>query len=224
MARKRDLRQLDFTKHPVGTRQPRKLFLIVTEGQTEEKYFRHLQKALSLLKSSVRVEFEVVSSKNGTDPASVLSEMMKLLDEKKKDDRLRSGDFAWIVVDEDEGIQEQFDKVQEWLAERPDRFLGYSKPQFEYWLCLHFDKITGVATQKKCMEKLKSFVPTYKKNDDKLLSSFSENVILAAVTHAHELRPKITLESTVADLRDTPAAVTTVHLLVEQLIQLRDSH
>lgn len=199
------------------------MFIIVTEGRTEEIYFRHLKAALKFVKSPVRVEFEVIQSKKGTDPASVLSEMMRVLDKKKKEAKLRSGDFAWIVVDEDEGIQEQFEEVQKWLARRRDRFLGYSKPQFEYWLCLHFEQVTGVATQKECMEKLKSFVPEYKKTDDGFLSSFSEAAILGAVENALKLHAKVRLDSTVEDLRSYPAAVTTVHLLVDQLIKLRDS-
>jgi hypothetical protein len=61
---------------PVGTRAIKKLFIIITEGETERAYF-----TMGIFKprrnSDIRVKVICEKSKDGSDPKPVLSSMKK---------------------------------------------------------------------------------------------------------------------------------------------------
>lgn len=213
--RKRDL---SFSRSKRETREQRALFLIVTEGETERLYFEQLRHVLNLRDASVRVELEVAKSKDGPEPKSVCSSMIRTIDAKRSGRTIRSGDAAWVVLDDDSRPSEAFAEIEAWVAKRKDRFAGFSKPQFEYWLLLHFLKATGISTQKECMETLERQVPNYKKTDRNFFGKLDRKYIESAVTHARELHKKLTEESSISEMKASPAAVTNLHILVEQIL------
>ena len=81
--------------------------------------------------SNVRVKVICEKSKDGSDPKPVLSSMKNKLESLKQTDELRSGDSAWLVLDDDDSQSEEFQALDTWAAERHDRFIAYTKPQFE---------------------------------------------------------------------------------------------
>ena len=216
MSKKR--RDLSFSHSKRGTRDQRVLFLIVTEGDTERLYFEQLQQALNLKDASIRIVLEVARSKDGPEPKSVCSSMIRTIDIKRKGSTIRSGDAAWVVLDDDSRPSEAFVEIEAWAAGRKDRFAGFSKPQFEYWLLLHFSKATGVSTQKECMEALERKIPDYRKADKNFFGKLDRHKIAAAVTHAKELHKGVTERSSVLEMKSSPAAVTNLHILVEQIL------
>lgn len=121
----------------VGTRAIKKLFIIITEGETERAYF-----TMDIFKprrnSDVRVQVICEKSKDGSDPKPVLSSMENKLKSLKQTGELRSGDSAWLVLDDDDSQSEEFQALDAWAAERHDRFIAHTKPQFEWWLLLHY--------------------------------------------------------------------------------------
>ena len=64
--------------------------------------------------------------------------MKNKLESLKQTDELRSGDSAWLVLDDDDSQSEEFQALDAWAAERHDRFIAYTKPQFEWLLLLHY--------------------------------------------------------------------------------------
>ena len=189
-------RDVSFSRSKKDTRDQRVLFLIVTEGDTERLYFEQLKRALNLKDAPVQVVLDAVRSKEGSEPKNVYASMIRQIDVKRKKGTIRSGDAAWV-------------------AERRDRFAGFSKPQFEYWLLLLFLKATGVSTQKECMEALEKHVPDYKKADKNFFEKLDRSKIETAITHAGELHKKLTEGSSISEMKKFPAAVTNLHILVE---------
>ena len=147
---------------PVGTRAIKKLFIIITEGETERVYF-----TMDIFKprrnSDVKVKVICEKSKDGSDPKPVLSSMKNKLESLKQTAELRSGDSAWLVLDDDDSQSEEFQALDAWSAERHDRFIAYTKPQFEWWLLLHYRDGTGIATKSKCLVALHDKQPNYQK-------------------------------------------------------------
>ena len=147
---------------PVGTRAIKKLFIIITEGETERVYF-----TMDMFKprrnSDVNVKVICEKSKDGSDPKPVLSSMKNKLESLKQRDELRSGDSAGLVLDDDDSQSEEFQALDAWAAERNDRFIAYTKPQFEWWLLLHYRDGTGIATKSKGLAALRDKQPNYQK-------------------------------------------------------------
>lgn len=216
MSKKR--RDVSLSRSKKGTREQRVLFLIVTEGETERLYFEQLQQTLNLKDAPVQVVLEVMRSREGSAPRNVHTAMTRWVDEKRKGGTIQSGDAAWVVLDDDSRPAVDFAEVEAWVAKRKDRFAGFSKPQFEYWLLLHFLKVTGVSTQKECMEALVRKVPGYRKTDKNFFEKLDRNKIEAAITHAGELHKKLTEKSSISEMKTSPAAVTNLHILVEQIL------
>ncbi|MDO4685446.1 MAG: RloB family protein [Corynebacterium sp.] len=191
---------------------------MVTEGETERLYFEQLQQALNLKDAPVQVVLEVMRSKEGSAPKNLHNAMTRWIDEKRKSGTIQSGDAAWVVLDDDSRPTADFAEVEAWVSDRKDRFAGFSKPQFEYWILLHFLKATGISTQRECMETLLREVPSYRKTDKNFFEKLDRNKIEAVKNHAEELHKKLTEQSSVSEMKEFPTAVTNLHILVEQIL------
>ena len=197
---------------PVGTRAIKKLFIIITEGETERAYF-----TMGIFKpqedSDVNVQVICKKSKDGRDPRSMLKSMKNKLESLKQTDELRSGDSAWLVLDDDNSQSEEFQALDAWAAQRHDRFIAYTKPQFEWWLLLHYRDGAGIVTKSKCLAALRDKQPNYQKG--KALPITLDQV-KAAQRNARKREEQ--RDTPIAELHEKAGALTTVHFLVHDLL------
>ena len=200
------------SSQPVGTQAIKRLFIIITEGETERAYF--MMDIFKLQRNSnVRVKVICEKSKDGGDPKPVLSSMKNKLESLKQTDELRSGDSAWLVLDDDDSQSEEFQALDTWAAERHDRFIAYTKPQFEWWLLLHYRDGAGIVTKSECLAALRDKQPNYQKG--KVLPITLDQV-KDARSHAKKL--KIRRDTPIAELHEKAGALTTIHFLVDDLL------
>lgn len=146
------------------------------------------------------------------DPESLSKQAEKLVQEFKDRGEIRSGDQFWIISDKDQYTADQLEVLFTWARRRSDRSLGFSVPQFEFWLLLHYENGNGVATQKDCMSRLKAADPRYQKNN---LSSvqFTEAQIKAAVKRAKRFQKLPSTYSAFTHNGLDRAGFTSVHVL-----------
>lgn len=192
------------------TRQVKAVFMIVTEGTSEKNYFE----MDCFRDKSIKVE---AREGDKPDPAALIKTAEAWLSSLKADRDLQPGDQAWIILDEDDATDEQLAEVFDWVALRKDRGVGFTVPQFEYWLLLHFDDGKGTRTQREVEEKLKQCWPNYHKTArpqftveqvNQAVGRASVKVSDTGVTTLDEFDEKIGRHS----------SVTTVHFLVELIL------
>ena len=125
----------DYFRRQTKTRETRKRFLIVCEGEkTEVNYF----KAFTVPKKiEVRVKGE------GKNSLSLVEKAIQIIDNLKKDD---SFDQIWCVFDKDNCSKEQFNQAER-LAKENNIKIAYSNEAFEIWFILHFQYL-DIATSR----------------------------------------------------------------------------
>jgi hypothetical protein len=125
----------DYLRRQTKTRETRKRFLIICEGEkTEVNYF----KAFDVPKKiEVRVKGE------GKNSLSLVEKAIKMIDNLKKDD---SFDQIWCVFDKDNCSKEQFNQAER-LAKENNIKIAYSNEAFEIWFILHFQYL-DIATSR----------------------------------------------------------------------------
>lgn len=189
-----------------SSRSYRRLFVISTEGAKDEpSYFR---RANQHLQKQHRVVVKCLYKADKSAPPYVLQRMQAYL----KNEELRPGDEAWIVVDRDDWPEAQLNNLFTWTTENDQYHLALSNPKFEYWLLLHFEDGKGVPTAPECDERLKKHFPRCKQVSD-IISRITLAQVQDAIRRAKE--------------KDDPPCLgwphelgqTTVYKLVENLIQ-----
>jgi hypothetical protein len=161
-------------------REPRKLVLIVCEGEsTEPKYLDEFRK----VKKLSATEIEIVKSRDcGTDPQGIVK-YAKAKRKKKRDEGLEY-DSVWCVFDRD-----SHDRYKNAIIEARDNRinLAISNPCFELWLLLHYKLQTATIHRKKAEKELKRYIPHYEKGIDGIY-----HIILAyqriAIERSEQLR------------------------------------
>jgi hypothetical protein len=125
-----------------------------------------------------------------------------------RDNRLKSTDEAWLVVDKDQWRDDQLSPLLQWSQQAANYGVAVSNPKFELWLLMHFEDATGVATSRQCSERLKRHLPNYDKG--RIDSGKLKPGIAAAINRAKQ--------------KDQPPCTgwpvssgTTVYRLVEKL-------
>ena len=200
--------KLNRNRKRANKRKLKALFGIVVEGETEEKYFTRFRGA--------NVKVKIVHGR--PDPESLSKQADKLVQEFKDRGDLRSGDQFWIISDKDQYNAEQIETLFTWASQRKDRSLGFSVPQFEYWILLHYEDGNGVSTQATCMSKLRDADPHYQKNDPSSVR-FNEQQIRTAIDRAQRFPP---LPKTYSDFTKAGldrSGFTSVHHLVRALLE-----
>lgn len=210
-------RQLRPKARKNNTRDYRRLVLIVTEGKTEKLYFTNPLLLGDAAHSGLNVKVDCRQTSRGTEPKHVLASMVEVVEEYKRRGLLRSGDPAWLVIDDDGRDDQAFAELAYWALSRDDRNIAYSKPQFEYWILLHYCDGHNVATQKECLEQPKRHDPKYEKTRNQSLR-FDESVMWLAIQRAQNRTAGIGEDF--KGLRAAGSAVTSVHLLVGFLLGL----
>ena len=125
----------DYLRRQTKTRETRKRFLIVCEGEkTEVNYFKAF---------TVPKKIEVTVRGEGKNSLSLVEKAIKMIDNLKKDD---SFDQIWCVFDKDNCSKEQFNQA-EGLAKEQNIKIAYSNEAFEIWFILHFQYL-DIATSR----------------------------------------------------------------------------
>lgn len=190
-----------------GSRPYRKLFLIVTEGtKTEPDYFRMVRQLVIQEATSSEINVQCTGGLDGSDPKNLLGRMEEQLQIKN----LKPSDEAWIVMDRDNWLPKDLNKVMAWAKPQPNYRVAFSNPSFEYWLLLHFEDGNGVGNQRECEKRLKICWPDYNKRVP--INKFDLRTVKKAIERAKQ--------------RNQPPSkgwsgrpgVTTVYVLVERML------
>ena len=190
-------------QRPLGERRYRKLFVIAVEGvKTEPQYFDIFNDQNSV------IHLKCLDSKHKSSAQQVLKRMREYL----KQEGLRDEDEAWLVVDKDRNSDNKLSDLCDWSNEKDNYGFALSNPKFEYWLLLHFEDGTGIASSRDCSDRLKRHLPGYDKGID--TRKITRDRIEEAIRRAR--------------LRDNPPCAdwpralggTTVYKLVENILQV----
>ena len=125
----------DYLRRQIKTRETRKKFLIVCEGEkTEVNYFKAF---------TVPKKIAVTVKGEGKNSLSLVEKAIKIIDNLKQDD---SFDQIWCVFDKDNCSKEQFNQAER-LAKENNVKIAYSNEAFEIWFILHFQYL-DIATSR----------------------------------------------------------------------------
>ena len=125
----------DYLRRQTKTRETRKRFLIVCEGEkTEVNYFKAF---------TVPKKIEVMVKGEGKNSLSLVNKAIQIIDNVNKDD---SFDQIWCVFDKDNCSKEQFNQAER-LAKENNIKIAYSNEAFEIWFILHFQYL-DIATSR----------------------------------------------------------------------------
>ena len=181
------------------SRQSGDITLVIVEGHTEEKYFNDLAR---LYGSNT-----IVLRGQGTDPTSLVEYAIKIfLNGRQGNSRIerisaknfppRIFDNIFIVFDEDEKPEERNKAIaiiEEFSSKHKKVKITAcdSRPNFELWILLHFEKLQPHAyTISDIDKKLRRHMENYSKSMDGLLSLI-ENQTSFAKENAKFLRDSI---------------------------------
>ena len=208
----------DDTKRKQRTEKQKNRCLIVCEGRTTEvNYFKALYS--SNTKSAKNVKVNVIPSKDGTDPMSVVGYAIKQL-------KITSYDAVICVFDKerDAGNHEKFKQANEELERiakqhKKTTIIGAgSVPCFELWFLLHFDysdcPFSCCDEVEQALKKKNGF-EQYKKSDEDHYQK-TRHKIQTAITNATRLYKE-------AEANNFDRPYTKVHLAVEHLKRLLEA-
>ena len=208
-------------KRPSKNRPPKKIFLIVSEGEeTEVNYFTDLKQDQRL----ITVEFKIVHS-NNSDPMSVVNYAEQLRKERLKQNKIDGTpkyDRVFCLIDRD---QHQNYKNALAKAKKSNIEVIRSIPCFELWFLLHYRYSTKYfACYDDLLPDLTKHCSGYSKNMDiySLLADKRET----AIEHAKRLCKYWHLTDDCSQVideqanlaREDPNPFTEVHRLVSILI------
>lgn len=190
-------------QRPLGERRYRRLFVIAVEGvKTEPQYF-------SIFNDSEQniIRIKCPKANNRSSPIQVLKRMKIYLE----NEDIKKTDEAWLVVDQDEWLENQLQQLFDWSLQKDNYGFALSNPNFEYWLLLHFEEGHGVVNSNDCLNRLKKHLPEYNKGVDvrKINTTMIEQAILRAKKRDNH------------QCIDWPRTIgqTTVYRLVEKLVE-----
>lgn len=189
-----------------GTRVPRKVYVIVCEGEkTERIYFNRYKSRYSNLK------IETPNSKC-TDPKNLAKFARKQIE--KKGLNFRNGDNIWCVFDCDENTNE--DISQACKIAKNDVKICLSNPNFEFWFLLHYEFIVTRLERSEVIEKLKKHIPNYSKNTDIFDNLLNErSVAINNAKKLNKLHGKNNIE--LISVESNPS--TQVYRIVEEILK-----
>lgn len=135
---------------------PSKLYVIVTEGDTEVNYFEMIRKQID---SNI-----YVVCKKGKHPDT--DYLIKTANKYLKDHNCNELTHCWIVLDCDVLSDHNVESLKEWRKTNNNsakQEVGITSPNFEYWLILHFECPKKELTKQQCLTELKKHFPDYRK-------------------------------------------------------------
>ena len=182
-----------------GTRNQKKGFFIVVEGErTEKNYF-------DWLRTLAREGFISIHTIGGRKKNDAFHLCKKADAEEKK---LTDGDELWIVCDHD---ARDLNPLFEWERGSNRHSVAISNPKFELWLAMHFDKCNGVRTPDECDRCLGKYIQNYEKNCS--MDWVNPGNVQAAIANAKAKDSPACLAGSVPK-----EGTTTVYRLVENIV------
>lgn len=181
----------------IDVREPQQRFLIVCEGKkTEPAYFKQF-----------RGPNRIIEVKGlGKDPLTLVKEACIRRDKEKYDQ-------VWCVFDRDEVLPERFNHAFE-EAQQCEVKVAYSNQAFELWFLLHFHYCDTAMSRSDYVERMSQHLGRpYQKSDATLFDALYPR-LMEAINNAARLMGKYDPSR---PAEDDPS--TTVHLLVQELIQ-----
>lgn len=191
-------------KRPVGTRIPRKRFLILCEGEkTEPAYFSALKKEIP------RGMLDLVIQGVGKNTLALTRRAKILVKESKRTQR--PYDRVWLVFDKDSFPADNFDNTIS-SAIAHDFGCAWSHEAFELWYLLHFEYRNTPMSRDDYGHRISSYIKReYNKNDDSMYCELKEH----QQTAIHNAERLLRYHYPAAPSASNPA--TQVHLLVIEL-------
>ncbi|MBV6425594.1 MAG: hypothetical protein KIPDCIKN_00075 [Haliscomenobacter sp.] len=204
-------------KRQMGTRSPRRFFLIVCEGaKTETNYFEELKKNLP---KGVLDTMQLDILGEGRNTVSLLEKAEKIRVYRERS-MPGSYDQVWVVFDRDGFPKEQFNQTIVKAGQSvPQIHCAWSNKAFELWYLLHFAFYQDAASQDQYTKRLEKAISKhrsgyqYDKSDPnmyELLRQYGDE--RKAIEWAKELESRYS-DRNYAD--HNPC--TTVYRLVEEL-------
>ncbi len=149
-------------KRNVEIREPKKKFIIYTEGKnTEPEYFTALKRSLS----GTLIDIEIIQAAGAPNTiADKARERAKNRRTKKGRSSFEEHDEIWAVFDQDEhpNIPNAIQNCQ-----AANVGVAYSNPCFELWLILHYEDFNRPDNRRDVQRHLEKLCPTYNHNNGK---------------------------------------------------------
>ena len=210
-------RRMDSYDRQPGRRPPGRCILIVCEGaETEPNYFESLRDYLKLSTISVKI-----IDRAGA-PISIVDEAQAQVEKRLqdiRDGRINAPPFEaiWYVFDvENPRHNQTFDRAVQ-VADKNEYQLAVSNPAFEFWYVLHFERTTRpFADGGELKGYLTRHIPDYKP----AMPVF--NSLVSATPNAVRYARSILEDHPQGEVR-FPNPSTSVHLLVEEMIEMSPS-
>ncbi|MBD3202820.1 hypothetical protein GF327_00865 [Candidatus Woesearchaeota archaeon] len=153
-----------------GSRSTKNLWIFCEGKKTETFYFkklRHLERIDGL-------QIKVFTSGN-TDAVGIIEHAQKFIEHRKD---YVEGDFVCCVFDRDQNQNSVLAQAKR-IAEQANICLIFSNPCFEYWVLCHFGSFHSRYSPDDVIDKIKEYLPEYRKNDSETYSKVKEKTQIA---------------------------------------------
>jgi hypothetical protein len=203
-------------KRSVGTRPPKRKFIIYTEGKnTEPDYFRELKRSVT----GALIDVEIVDAAGvpTTIAEKACMHAKQIAKARGKRSSFEEGDTVWAVFDRDE-----HPKVDEVLQKCAGANVGiaFSDPCFELWLILHYADFDRPDDQHAVQKHLASLCGDYDRNGPKT----TDCAKLMPQLPAAEARAERQHQRRNEEGEPPSRPYTTVYLLTQAMRQASKAH
>jgi len=180
------------SKRKRNVREPKKIILIVCEGETEKKYFNTFRTRYR--NNNIKIHTDFILQNDSINLIKFTKTKRSLV----KDFDANEKDCAWCVFDVDNNTDKVLKKVND-FAKKANIEIALSNPCIELWFLLHYKEVHSQISVQDSLSKLKEFIPNYKKGkiDYTILSKNTQKAISNAkkLNETHE-KNKINLITT----------------------------
>ena len=137
----------------INKKEPKRILVIVCEGETEKIYFKNYCER----NTGLKIKFPNSTKSDPENLVEFAFNQITGLD-------LTRGDQVWSVFDTDHHKNEEIQKAVRKAGNEIKICL--SNPSFELWYLLHFCYYSNLIFNKDLIEKLKKYIPNYSKTKD----------------------------------------------------------
>ncbi|MGB8842456.1 MAG: RloB family protein [Aliidongia sp.] len=203
-------------KRPVGTRLPKRKFIIYTEGKnTEPDYFRALERGVT--GALVAVEIVDAAGVPTTIAEKACLRAKKIKKGRSKRSSFEEDDRVWAVFDRDEHL-----KVNEAIQKCYSNSVGiaFSNPCFELWLILHHTDFDRPDDRHGVQAHFASICSDYDRSGPKT----TDCTRLMPLVKSAEARAERQLQRRREEGNPPSPPFTTVYLLTREMREASEAH
>jgi len=160
------------SKRKRNVREPKRIILIVCEGETEKKYFNTFRTRYR--NNNIKIHTDFILQNDSINLIKFTKTKRSLV----KDFDANEKDCAWCVFDVDNNTDKVLKKVND-FAKKANIEIALSNPCIELWFLLHYKEVHSQISVQDSLSKLKEFIPNYKKGkiDYTILSKNTQKAI-----------------------------------------------